>query len=1054
MDQQKPEVQLFAPDSDLLDIVRAGKAVLFLGAGGSFGSSDSRGTKIPLGGELKDLIAKKFLGDGFEEADFKTVCDFAASKSSVRDLQLFIHEQLYPFHPSSHHLLIPSIVWSGIATTNYDLIVERAYEKVPERLQELVPFCKDQDRCADDLSSNQLLYLKLHGCISRYQDVSPPLVASTEQIINHRDGRSGQFAQFLEWAKTKTIIFVGYGMGDSNLRTLFEEVRKDGDNRPRHYLVRPNIKSVEQDYWAERRVKTISCSFEEWLRSLDNLLPVSTRKLALMPVAFSATSFTRFIARAHVTESKNLREFLEAQCEHVSTETTVERQDPKRFFEGFDLGWYPYTDDLDVPRRMVRVLIDDHIVPTSVIKQPRFIILKAHAGAGKSVVLRRAAWDAARNLNKLVLWVSHATNLGVEMFDEIVSLTNQTIYLFVDNVSESPDKLAGLLRAAKAKRWPLVVIGGARTNEWNIRCQEDLEDYVDEDLELGYLSEPEIDELLFRLELNDCLGHLASLPLEDRRKKLRQEYGRQLLVALHEATKNASFRDIIRDEYEHIFPREAQILYLDVCALHRFGAPVRAGLIARVHGITFEAFRDEFFKPLEKIIDVTLDAKSRDWVYSARHSYIAEIVYEEVINTVEQRFDHIMRIVGKLNPSYSYDREILFEIVRAQNLTTAFTEKSRGRAVYEKVTESLGRDVGILHQWSLYEMRMASTMDDLDRAEGYLSEASAMAPRNTRLQHSNAELALKRANLSVDEVERAAWRTRAEQLSRALIRFQDSSYPHHTLAKAAVQEVRDQLRKVDSNPTELSQEALARSIGKAEEVIRAGLQAFANDSHLLTEEAELRSVLKQADKALPPLEKAFGENPKSELIAQRLARLLEALERNSDAIVVLRKALEFNPNRQSLHFMLAQMLLEGQPNTVTEQSASILYHLERSFTVGDRNHEAQFWYARQLCLSGHSLLAKPIFSRLRSLPLPYSQKHKVRGFVLAADGIPARLYGQIKYRALDFGFLRTDGDEIDVYFKGLKNSDGTDQFTVGSRVTFNLAFSLAGPVAQELASVL
>jgi hypothetical protein len=395
---------------DLADIVRSGRAVLFLGAGASFGAQNTKGTRIPLGSELRDRIATRFLGSGFEQADFKTVCDYAASTASVRDLQLFIHQQLYEFQPAGHHLLLPSFVWSGIATTNYDLVIERAYEQSPSRLQEIKPYCLDADKSAEDLSSNQLLYVKLHGCISRYQEVSPPLVASTEQIINHRDGRAGQFAQFLEWAKTKTLVFIGYGMGDSNMRTLFEEVRRDGDNRPRHYLIRPDIRDVERDYWADRRVKTVSCSFEDWLTALDTTISKNTRKLALTPAAFQGTTFTRFISRANIHESRGLRVFLETQGEHISSETTVTPQDPKRFYEGFDLGWYPYEAELDVPRRMNRVLIDDHIMPTSNIKQPRFIILKAHAGAGKSVVLRRVAWDAATRLNKLVFRVAHATN--------------------------------------------------------------------------------------------------------------------------------------------------------------------------------------------------------------------------------------------------------------------------------------------------------------------------------------------------------------------------------------------------------------------------------------------------------------------------------------------------------------------------------------------------------------------------------------------------------------------------------------------------------------------
>jgi tetratricopeptide (TPR) repeat protein len=167
-----------------------------------------------------------------------------------------------------------------------------------------------------------------------------------------------------------------------------------------------------------------------------------------------------------------------------------------------------------------------------------------------------------------------------------------------------------------------------------------------------------------------------------------------------------------------------------------------------------------------------------------------------------------------------------------------------------------------------------------------------------------------------------------------------------------VQEVREQLARVNSFETDLSQEALARAISKAEEVIRTGLHAFANDSHILAEEAELRTVLKQADRALPPLIKAFAENPKSDLIAIRLGRLLEAKDQIDDAIEILRKALEFNPGKQRLHYFLAQLLLRKQPEAQGPHSASILYHLERSFTSGDNNLEAQFWFARLQSTTG------------------------------------------------------------------------------------------------------
>jgi hypothetical protein len=75
---------------------------LFLGAGASFGATSQTGNKIPMADELKRLIA-----------DFKTVYDFAASNSSVRELQLFLYETLGPFSPAPFHHLLPTFCMGG-----------------------------------------------------------------------------------------------------------------------------------------------------------------------------------------------------------------------------------------------------------------------------------------------------------------------------------------------------------------------------------------------------------------------------------------------------------------------------------------------------------------------------------------------------------------------------------------------------------------------------------------------------------------------------------------------------------------------------------------------------------------------------------------------------------------------------------------------------------------------------------------------------------------------------------------------------------------------------
>lgn len=226
-------------EQPLIEAIASGRAVLFLGAGASRGAAKADGAPIPLAEGLKKAIATELLGPGYDGFDFAQVCDFAASMRSGRELQELIYRHLIGFEPAAFHKLIPTFIWAGIVTTNYDLIIEEAYKAVDTRVQTLVVNRKDADNAAERAGDGSVLYVKFHGCITLYQEMKPPLIASTEQVLNHREGRSGQIAQFLEWARTKTLVFAGYGMADHNFRSIFEQIRREGDAHPIHYIVRP-----------------------------------------------------------------------------------------------------------------------------------------------------------------------------------------------------------------------------------------------------------------------------------------------------------------------------------------------------------------------------------------------------------------------------------------------------------------------------------------------------------------------------------------------------------------------------------------------------------------------------------------------------------------------------------------------------------------------------------------------------------------------------------------------------------------------------------------------
>ncbi len=179
---------------NLLRSVESGQAVLVLGAGASMGALSPSGKAAPTSLELASAIAKRFLGDQFSDRPLSSVAELAISESDLFTVQEFIRSLFHDLAPASFHKLLPTFKWAGLATTNFDLIIERAYQGRTQGAQELVPFIKNGDRIEEKLKSpRSLMFLKLHGCITRTSDNSIPLILTVDQYVTHQFGRDRVF---------------------------------------------------------------------------------------------------------------------------------------------------------------------------------------------------------------------------------------------------------------------------------------------------------------------------------------------------------------------------------------------------------------------------------------------------------------------------------------------------------------------------------------------------------------------------------------------------------------------------------------------------------------------------------------------------------------------------------------------------------------------------------------------------------------------------------------------------------------------------------------------
>ena len=266
---------------NILEAVTKGQCTLFLGAGAS------KPTGTPSGHELRDLIADEFLdgrcwrnlGGGTSLAqDWGLSLESAVSLACAQPggvrvrIDKFIQNRLSGFSPSLSHLRIPWFRWRAIVTTNYDRLVEDAYEGEPRAVQKLIPVLDEKDIPSVETAENVPLF-KPHGCITRPRDMS----VSLEGIYLAKQKRRLLFTYIEMLHLLGPVIYIGYSFKDVHILDmiydltsrlgpyrrpiLFVTLQEDTNRaeKERRWFEAPPLEGI---YWAD--------GFEKFMEELSN----------------------------------------------------------------------------------------------------------------------------------------------------------------------------------------------------------------------------------------------------------------------------------------------------------------------------------------------------------------------------------------------------------------------------------------------------------------------------------------------------------------------------------------------------------------------------------------------------------------------------------------------------------------------------------------------------------------------------------------------------------------------------------------------------------------
>lgn len=1034
--------------------IESGDAILFLGAGASYDALlGDHPTRI-MADTVKDALSDKFLGGAHKKKPLMTVADYARSEASLVRVQHLVRELFINLEPAQFHLKIPTFRWRAVVTTNYDLVIEKAYASCKSRLQEIAPVSRDGEELERALSrQNTIPYLKLHGCINNYNDTSTPLVLDSNEYAKFAHGRQNLVKTFVEWAGQSPVIFCGYSLGDENIKEILFDIGDASQNRDAYLYVDIAFDDIQTRYWMQRRITPLANTFEGFISQIDSEIPHANRVLASL-LNSDDLSISKWIP-SHAKPSTNLNQYLTEELVHVlPTAVAGKAIDAKAFYCGLDVSFAPIYASLDVRRLMTDTVLEQAVLNTLLSTQPKLFVIKGYAGSGKSVLAMRVAVETSALLDSpLVVWLKEGAVIRPDLLLELQKLVSGRLFVFIDDLVQHEATFGRLIEVLQASNAPITVIACVRTNELYIHGQA-FHKQISKEFELQDLENKEVMQLLEKLSSAKVLGPLEHYNEADRKIFVQKFYEQQLLVALHEITYGDSFENIVVNEFENILPRAAQQLYLDICTLHQCGVGVRAGLVSRISGLPISDLNTMLKGPLSRIIRGDYDHRYRDMVFRSRHSEIARMVFALAIKDPGARSHQLVRMISKIDLDYSSDNRAFFELVRGRRLASLFDRKELALNVFDAAEETSAPAGFLAHQRANLELNHPS--GNLDVAMACLREAEAAnqstGHRDASIQHTKANLLRKRALNALSTLERGRYRAEARSILKPQFGMKENSYAVHLYGQLLLDEIKDHFAQIvkhveyDSESKNIQDESIVRVVNELSQLIDEHIQRNPGDGPMTLLRSDFLRRIGEHPNAISVLERFHKGNPNNPAISRVLAEALSITGDLEGGIDILRATVLATTGDVVANLAFAKMLMKQNEEL---NANSILTYLRRSFSDGDTHYEARLLYARANLLYGDLKRGEAEFEQLHKAYIQNRDK-PTAPVELPGNG-PKRFTGTVMSKKVGFAFLNSSELKFNVYFqKSSVNPEIWAALDRGMPVTFTLAFTYRGPVAIDI----
>lgn len=770
--------------------VRNGNLVLFTGAGFSLNAKNLEGTNLPLASELaKEIWKLCYPEEPFDpQSTLQDLYQAALTRNrnalaSLLQRKLTVRSESLP----SFYAVWLAIPWERVYTLNIDDLpraVDRQFglPRSPASISGVDPKSKPPPS-RDNRSVLEIIHL--NGTLD---DAPAGVTFSTTQYSQRLARHDATYERLVSDLASHPFVFVGTNLDET---PLWQHIEMRGERgarnlrelRPRSYLISPSLSRARRDLLEEYNVIWIQQTAEEFAAELEEMHHESQ------------LGHQRHAKASRRVLSPYSIPFVDELIKNSNTNKS------SQFLIGAEPEWHDIQTGRAIPRTHDSQLL---LVASSLIEssgdgkntasgQNKLLVITGTAASGKSTGLMRLA-AALSAAGSRVAWIGSDTEPSAREIRLLAQSQDRLPdVIAIDEADRYGSELAAIVSDLTVIPHIRLIVVAVRGSKMARVLPPDRLPYPVHEESVPGLSDHDIEALLESLDRDNKLGALKGLSHPVRVSKLREKSGRQLLVAMMEATSGQRFEEKVLDEWRDL-QDEGQAVY----GLITLATSLRAHLqkdevLIGLGDIAGGLHGNEILNTLENLANRHIIVGKEENRYRTRHRHIADVLLEALeasgqLETLHIRLAYVAAAkFGHLQQRSDKRAWLLKRLINHDFLFNRIG-LTGARKLYDRVEHFLAWDYHYLLQRGSLEVEAG----DIHAAENYLAQACSMAESDPYVRTAYAYMLFKRATTNPSALGATGWVDEAVSILVDQIesRGKEDRFPAHVLGSQTLSWIR------------------------------------------------------------------------------------------------------------------------------------------------------------------------------------------------------------------------------------------------------------------------